>query len=336
MDHNLADGHATDSASRDGPAGAPVGQATMRRSSPAPVPRHVSANTPCSRPAATVATGLTRAAVTDPANEPQTPGPADAPSPRGPCRPPGCHAGPGRLPGRRPGQHLGRCPDQPPDRRSGRLPDRCLGQSPDRRPGRLPDQRPGRLPERRPGPGGRRRPHLGRRGGHPPPGPPHRRSRRRWLGHLQRPAPGGSGRVRGEIGPAVIDPSGEQCLRGRVVCQETEVRPAVLVRMFTPARSYGTRQKSIRDPEEHLTAAGQRRTGEDPEERPAATEQHRTGEDPEEPLTAAGRCRSLRELARRGRPRLSVRAFPAVGVHRGNPDASLALPLPVLHISQPA
>ena len=70
MDHNRADGHATDSPSRDGPAGAPADQATMRPD-PALVPRHVSANNPCSRSAVTVATRPNKATVTSPVNEPQ-------------------------------------------------------------------------------------------------------------------------------------------------------------------------------------------------------------------------------------------------------------------------
>ncbi|MEV4179523.1 ROK family transcriptional regulator [Nonomuraea sp. NPDC049709] len=74
MDHNRADGHATDSASRGGPAGAPADQATVRRSNLALVLRHVSAYGPCSRSAVAVATGLNKATVTSLVNELQARG----------------------------------------------------------------------------------------------------------------------------------------------------------------------------------------------------------------------------------------------------------------------
>ncbi|UBU16361.1 ROK family transcriptional regulator [Nonomuraea gerenzanensis] len=74
MDHDRADGHATDSASRGGPAGAPADQATVRRSNLALVLRHVSANGPCSRSAVAVSTGLNKATVTSLVNELQARG----------------------------------------------------------------------------------------------------------------------------------------------------------------------------------------------------------------------------------------------------------------------
>ncbi|WP_327589793.1 ROK family protein [Nonomuraea sp. NBC_00507] len=74
MDHSRADGHATDSMSRGGSAGAPADQATVRRSNLALVLRHVSACGPCSRSAVAVATGLKKATVTSLVSELQARG----------------------------------------------------------------------------------------------------------------------------------------------------------------------------------------------------------------------------------------------------------------------
>ncbi|MFD0475421.1 ROK family protein [Nonomuraea thailandensis] len=335
MDHNRADGHATDSASRGGPAGAPADQATVRRSNLALVLRHVSANGPCSRSAVAVATGLNKATVTSLVNELQARGLVREMGPQ--------HAGsvgrPGvalALDGSRAGAlgvevNVDYTAAIATDLAGRVLIDRrigfdAMGSGPERSLDELARMvettvadldrlgvTPAGITVAVPGlvdtttgtvvvapnlgwrgvPVAERLSHIARdipiavdndanlaalaeytsgvAAGTPTwsASPARWRRRRR---HLRRPAPGRSGRVRGEIGHVMIDPSGERCRCGRVGCWETKVGLAALVRMATPNRPYGTGPQVVRDPEERLAEIEQRRAGGDPRAEAAVAE----------------------------------------------------------------